>query len=251
MRHSVGLVADAHFENPRLARAYDPLHPDRSDLGAYLDLVDEFGARDILDVGCGTGVFACMLARRGLAVVGLDPATASLDVARTKRNASGVRWIRGDIGALPSVIQVDLATMTGNVAQVFVTDEEWAATLDGIRRALRPGGRVVFESRVLEDQAWRGWTRDRSYTRTVVPGDGPVEYWVEVTAVQQRLVSFCSTFVFGRDGTVLTSDSTLRFRSREELIGSLAQAELVVREVRDAPDRPGGEFVFIAQRPDA
>jgi len=62
-------------------------------------------------------------------------------------------------------------------------------------------------------------------------------------------VTFRSTFEFESDGAVLTSDSTLRFRTRDELTNSLSEAELSVREVRDAPDRPGREFVFIAQRP--
>ena len=56
------------------------------------------------------------------------------------------------------------------------------------------------------------------------------------------------TFVFDSDGAVLTSDSTLRFRSHDELTDSLIAANLAVDEVRDAPDRPGREFVFIAQR---
>ena len=47
---------------------------------------------------------------------------------------------------------------------------------------------------------------------------------------------------------MLTSDSTLRFRSRTELAGSLATASLAVEEVRDAPDRPGRELVFVARR---
>jgi hypothetical protein len=41
----------------------------------------------------------------------------------------------------------------------------------------------------------------------------------------------------------------LRFRSRGELADSLASAGLTVEEVRDAPDRPGREFVFVARRP--
>jgi hypothetical protein len=56
------------------------------------------------------------------------------------------------------------------------------------------------------------------------------------------------TFVFKRDGMVLTSDSTLRFRSRDELADSLASVGLTAEEVRDAPDRPGREFVFIVRR---
>ena len=50
------------------------------------------------------------------------------------------------------------------------------------------------------------------------------------------------------DGAVLTSDSTLRFRSRGELADSLAEAGLAVDEVRDAPDRPGLELVLIARK---
>jgi len=55
--------------------------------------------------------------------------------------------------------------------------------------------------------------------------------------------------VFASDGAVLTSGSTLRFRERADLAGSLASAGLVVDEVRDAPDRPGLEFVFVARKP--
>jgi 2-polyprenyl-3-methyl-5-hydroxy-6-metoxy-1,4-benzoquinol methylase len=77
-------VADALFEHPRLAAVYDALDPDRSDLDAYALIVTELGAGLVLDLGCGTGTFALMLAERGVAVVGLDPAAASLDVARGK-----------------------------------------------------------------------------------------------------------------------------------------------------------------------
>ena len=63
-----------------------------------------------------------------------------------------------------------------------------------------------------------------------------------------NLVSFRTTFVFTRDGAELTSDSTLRFRTLEEIEGSLAAAGFAVDDVRDAPDRPGREFVVIARR---
>ncbi len=241
-------VTDAAFADPRLAALYDALEGHRADLELYLSLAEEVGARAVLDVGCGTGTLACLLAGRGVRVVGLDPAAASLDVARAKPGAAGVRWLHGDAASLPP-LQVDLVTMTGNVAQVFLPDEEWAATLRAVRRALRPGGRLVFESRRPERQAWRDWTPERSLARADVPGVGPVETWVQVTDVRDGLVSFRSTFRFERDGTELTSDSTLRFRSREELTDSLTGAGFTVEEVRDAPDRPGHEFVFVARRP--
>lgn len=242
-------MPDPVFADPRLAAVYDVFDGDRSDLALYLSLAEEHGARSVLDLGCGTGTFACLLTARGLEVTGLDPAAASLAVARGKPHGDEVRWVHGDVGALPP-LQVDLVTMTGNVAQVFLGDEEWAAVLAAGRAALRPGGRLVFESRRPEREAWREWTRERSWTRAVVPGVGPVETWVEVVAVRGDRVTFRWTFRFLADGAVLTSDSTLRFRSRQQLTDSLAAAGFSVDEVRDAPDRPGLELVFVAGRAD-
>ena len=145
-------------------------------------------------------------------------------------------------------MQVDLATMTGNVAQVFGTDESWMATLNGIRDALRPGGHLVFEVRDPARQAWCSWNPEASYSTVDFPGIGVVESWVEVARVADQLVSFTWTFRFQHSGDVITSDSTLRFRERAEVEASLQAAQLRLLEVRDAPDRPGNEFVFITER---
>lgn len=240
-------VADALFENPRLAAMYDPLDPDRSDLAAYAGIAAEFRARSVLDIGCGTGTLACTLAALGFCVVGIDPAAASLDIARAKPYADRVRWVHGTVGALPP-LQVDLAMMTANVAQVFVTDSEWASVLAAAYAALRPGGRLVFETRDPARKAWLSWNRSDSFIRASVPGIGVVETWDEVTGVSGELVTFRGTTVFEADGAVLTSESTLRFRSREAVAASLSAAGFTVDDVRDAPDRPGREFVFVARR---
>ena len=152
------VVADARFDDPRLARVYDALDPDRSDLDVYMALVDELGVRSVLDIGCGTGTFACMLAGRGIEVTAVDPAAAILDVARAKPGANAVRWVHGDATMLPA-LHVDAAFMTANVAQVFLADDDWAATLTAARQALRSGGWLVFETRVPARRAWERWTR--------------------------------------------------------------------------------------------
>jgi SAM-dependent methyltransferase len=242
-------VPDAIFEEPRLAAVYDPLDPDRSDLDVYLAIARELGARSALDIGCGTGTFACLLAQHGFEVTGVDPAAAMLDVARAKPYADQVRWLHGDATTLPPM-QVDLATMTGNVAQVFLTDEDWAATLRGAHAALRPGGHLVFETRDPAKQAWRRWNRADTYQKVDVPGIGVVEAWDEVTDVSLPYVSFLGMIVFASDGSELRSDSTLRFRDREEVADSLLATGFDVAEVRDAPDRPGLELVFVAVRRD-
>jgi 2-polyprenyl-3-methyl-5-hydroxy-6-metoxy-1,4-benzoquinol methylase len=104
------------FAQRRLAEIHDLLDLDRSDLDAYTAMVDELGARSVLDIGCGIDTFACLLANRGLAVTAVDPAAASLDVARTKPGADRVRWVHG---YAPDLLppQVDLATMTANVVE--------------------------------------------------------------------------------------------------------------------------------------
>lgn len=242
-------MPDALFGVPRLAEIYDPLEPERPDLEVYLAMVAEFGAQRVLDVGCGTGTFALMLAERGVEVVGVDPALASLGVARGKPGAERVRWVHGDASELPPV-QVELAVMTGNVAQVFVDDEDWVATLGAVRRALVPGGRFVFETRDPAREAWLGWEREETYQQVELPGVGVVENWTELVEVRLPLVKFKRTYVFAVDGATLVSESTLRFRTRAELEDSLIQAGFAVDEVRNAPDRPGLEFVFVASRRD-
>jgi SAM-dependent methyltransferase len=241
-------MADAAFEDPRLAVVYDPSEPDRGDLEVYAAIAAEFGARSVLDIGCGTGTFGCLLAGRGMDVTGVDPALASLDIARAKPGADRVHWYHGDATSLPP-LRADLATMTGNVAQVFLTDSAWDAALRGARAALRPGGRLVFETRDPARKAWLEWTPERSRTRTEVPGVGAVETWNEVTDVSGAFVTFRATYEFEADHAVLTSESTLRFRSRAEVEASLTAAGYVLDEVRGAPDRPGREMVFIARRP--
>lgn len=241
-------MADECFRNPRLAALYDALDPDRGDLDAYVRMAREFGARRVLDIGCGTGVFALLLAGRGIEVVGVDPAGASLEVARAKPGGDRVRWIHGEAAALPP-LRVDLATMTANAAQEITEPDAWRSTLRGAYGALRPGGRLVFETRDPARRAWEEWTREASYRVTDVPGTGAVESWVEVTAVSGPLVAFRWTYVFASDGQVLTSDSTLRFRERQEVEADLAGQGYVLEQVRDAPDRPGREFVFVARRP--
>jgi SAM-dependent methyltransferase len=240
-------VADPCFELPRLAALYDPLDPDRADLLAYLGMAGEFGARSVLDIGCGTGTLACVLATLGLEVTGLDPAGASLGIARTKPGGDRVRWVHGDVTALPP-LQVDLAVMTGNVAQVFLGDDEWQRVLAAAHAALRPGGRLVFETRDPARRAWQDWDRAHTCQHRDVPGAGTVTDWLEVTQVRGDLVTFRWTVRFAADGAELTSDSTLRFRSREETGESLRAAGFAVDEVRGAPDRPGREFVFVARR---
>src|SRR4051794_37537095 len=101
--------------------------------------------------------------------------------------------------------------MTGNVAQVFITDEGWHKALRSVHDMLRPGGHLLFESRDPVAQAWLGWNREATYREAHVEHVGTVACWEETTAIELPTVSFRTTFEFQSDGSTWTSDSTLRF----------------------------------------
>lgn len=121
-------------------------------------------------------------------------------------------------------------------------------TLAAVHTALRPGGHLVFETRDPAARGWEHWTREATHRRVEIPGVGAVTSWVELTAFEWPLVSFRWTWTFAQDGATLTSESTLRFRERDEVEADLQAAGYDTVEIRDAPDRPGLELVFLAGR---
>jgi len=235
---------DATFSDPRQAVLYDVFNNDRSDLDAYVRIADEVEAHRVVDVGCATGSLAVRLAELGFSVTGVDPAGASLDVARAKPNADLVTWVHGDATSLVGLeAAADLALMTGNVAQVFVSDEDWYATLRAIRTCLRPGGWFVFETRRSEVRDWETW--DLAPSPVALPDGRTAVVSCTVTEVALPLVTFEGSTAIGEE--IMRSTSTLRFRERNELERDLSRHGFNVLEVRDAPDRPGKEMVFLTQ----
>ncbi len=165
----------------------------------------------------------------------------------SKPLAERVVWVHGDATALVGRgVTADLALMTGNVAQVFVADADWHDTLAAVRHCLRPGGWFVFETRRPEVRDWEGW--DVAPTTVALPGGTSITMSRTVTDVALPLVTF--ELVATVDGEVLRSPSTLRFRERDEIQKDLAAHGFEVVDVRDAPDRPGKELVFLARRGD-
>lgn len=235
------------YDHPVIAATYDGAEGSREDLDHYVALPEELGARRVVDVGCGTGVLATMLAERGCAVTGVEPAGAMLDLARARPGAEQVTWVHGSAEDLPGrVDRVDAAVMTANVAQVFLTDEVWLGTLRALHAVLVPSGHLVFETRVPERRAWERWAQQGPSTFHV-EGLGEVRDSFELESVDEPCITFRSDRTLP-DGTVVPSRSTLIFRSMPELERTLAEAGFTIREVRDAPDRPGMEWVVVAQR---
>jgi hypothetical protein len=120
--------------------------------------------------------------------------------------------------------------MTGNVAQVFLDDAEWSATLKAIHGALRPGGVLAFESRNPLARSWESWTPDATRTLTETQF-GPVEEWLEVTSSHGNRVRFNAYNVFQTTGETLVVSSELCFRTRDEIASSLESAGFILENV--------------------
>jgi len=240
------------FHDLRLAEVFDAIgESDRGDLDPYFAIVDELQTHTIIDLGSGTGVFACRLAELGKRVIGVEPGSASMTLARRRPGADRVEWILGDAASMPEC-GADLITMTGNIPE-HLTDDQWGAALAAARRALRPGGHLVFGNRNVEVQSWLTSPR---YAPRSSPGSenrgsrvestpaGPVHHWLEVTDLNADSFTFRWTFLIEGDHTELTWETTFRIRTAEQIARDLEAASFTLSDVRD------NQHTFIALRAD-
>jgi len=244
----------AEFHDPQLAAVYDAWNTWREDSEFYVSLAAELEASTILDVGCGTGQITCVLAERGHAVTGVDPAGPMLDVARGRPGGKLVRWIEGDASAYDGA-PVDLAIMTAHVAQVIHDDAIWRSTLAATHRALRPGGVLAFESRNPAAEGWRAWSSSAGRRRLEGPA-GAAEVWFEFLELVQDEggdIARCEIhYRFERTGEERVSMNALRFRPRAVLERQLAEAGFAVERVygdwdRSALTSASPEMIFVAR----
>ena len=105
----------------------------------------DLAGKEVVDIGCGGGLFAEELARMGAHVVGVDPSQTSLQTARSHAEASALsieyREGTGERLPLPDA-SVDVACCVDVLEHVTDLDQVLAETA----RVLRPGGLYVFDT---------------------------------------------------------------------------------------------------------
>lgn len=149
----------AEYFDARYLTEFDPLlsaERSRREVGRLRELLGELpeGSR-VLDLGCGQGRHATLLAEAGFSVTGLDYSADLLAIAAKAGRGLGRRapaWRKGDMRRLP-------AAWTGRFAAVvnlftsfgfFDRAEDDAEVVAQVARVLRPGGLLV----------WHGGSRD-------------------------------------------------------------------------------------------
>jgi ubiquinone/menaquinone biosynthesis C-methylase UbiE len=224
------------------------LERDRQEVSRLVELLElPVGAR-VLDVPCGQGRHAHLLAESGYDVDGLDYSRALLAVARKRGTGRNLRYTRGDMRKMPA----RWARRFDAVLNLFTSFGFFAHPADDTRvikefaRVLKPGGTLL----------WHGGSRDGVMARFL-----PRDWW---TSSDGTL--FAQERAFDSLSGVLTVHSTwrkgskkgsrehrLRLYTATRLAELCADAGLVVEEAYDGfTDRPmrrtSSEMLLVARK---
>ena len=229
---------DPLYQDPSLVEFYDIENGAWDDFGFCLDMAKQ--AQSVLDLGCGTGQLAAMIAD-GKRVVGVDPAGAMLEIARNRQNGDKVVWVEASAQSVRLGETFDLIVLTGHAFQVFLTDDDIRAVLATIAAHLAPEGRFIFDSRNPVREEWREWTPDASERMVTHPIHGAVKAWNDVSFDDStQIVTYQTFYEIPATGRTISASSQIRFIDKERLSALIAEAGLQVE--RWLGDWQGGAF---------
>ena len=140
---------DAYHE---LAQSYDRLTGD-VDYAATVDFYYEIlkreglSPRSAVDLACGTGSVALLLAQRGLSVTAVDMSWEMLTVAQQKAGEAGVcpQFACQRLQDLHLPRAVDLAVCALDSMDYILDPEDCKKAIRRVYKALNPGGCFIFD----------------------------------------------------------------------------------------------------------
>ena len=138
------------------ARYYDLLYRDKDYAGEaqYVhQLIQRHapGARSVLELGCGTGAHAVLLAREGYRIHGVDLSTDMLERAEARlaemppELASRLEFSQGNIRKIRIGRSFDAVLSLFHVMSYQTTNEDLHAVFATVKAHLKPGGVFIFD----------------------------------------------------------------------------------------------------------
>lgn len=135
-----------------LASSYDGLMADgayrrRADFLERLFRKSPFPVERVLDLACGTGTIACLLAERGYRVTATDGSEEMLTQAAAKAEglASPPLFLLQSMPRLRLIEPVDAAVSTLDSLNYLTKVKDLRETFRRVHRWLRPGGQFLFD----------------------------------------------------------------------------------------------------------
>jgi ubiquinone/menaquinone biosynthesis C-methylase UbiE len=145
----------ASYFDAQYLKEYEPLFTlerDRRDVARLVDVLElPTGAR-VLDVPCGQGRHAHLLAEAGFDVDGLDYSADLLAIAKKRGSGETLRYTKGDMRKLPArwTSRFDAVLNLFTSFGFFVDPADDARVIAEFARVLKPGGKLI----------WHGGSRD-------------------------------------------------------------------------------------------
>ncbi|MDB9396252.1 class I SAM-dependent DNA methyltransferase [Microcystis aeruginosa] len=106
-------------------------------------------AQSILDLGCGTGYHAALLAKKGYSVHGVDLSAEMLEQAKTRVEnqtmASCLSFSQGNVCTIRLDRQFDVVLALFHVVNYQVTNQDLLATFATVKNHLKAGGIFICD----------------------------------------------------------------------------------------------------------
>ncbi|GAB7221798.1 class I SAM-dependent methyltransferase [Vibrio owensii] len=209
---------------------YDKHYED--DIALIQKHITAMGARSLLDVCCGTGIVTIPVAKKLDNVVGIDIAEGMLKQAKRKaQGLDNLSFLQQDATQFSLDKCFDMAIMTGNAFQAFLSDEMLVGVLNSISNHLNRGGRFIFDTRLPTPDNLEIDAEMSLWQTYELPDKGEVKYMgMSERYDAENTVLYLKKERHYQDGSMVYSSIDLKYRKLSEIEAFLAQAGLCVAE---------------------
>ena len=128
---------------------YDQFYQDK-DYNSECDLIEKIALQgminpcDILDLGCGTGGHAKVLADRNHFVLGIDRSESMINIA-ARNSSRKLDFLRSDIRELNLMRTFDIVIIMFSALGYITNEQDLFQVFQKIREHIKPSGRIFFD----------------------------------------------------------------------------------------------------------